>query len=94
MSDSRHTFIVDKSTVGHWRVTLDNPPINVIDDGMYDAFYDSWVRLKSMRLLRWLRSKAQIPIFLSRTMARRDRAAALGYRAGLMRRQGLPIAVC
>ena len=40
MSDSGQTFIVDKSVVGHWRVTLDNPPINVIDDGMYDAFYD------------------------------------------------------
>jgi enoyl-CoA hydratase/carnithine racemase/phenylpyruvate tautomerase PptA (4-oxalocrotonate tautomerase family) len=40
MSDSRPAFIVDKSAAGHWRVTLDNPPINVIDDGMYDAFYD------------------------------------------------------
>jgi hypothetical protein len=40
MSDSGQAFIVDKSVVGHWRVTLDNPPINVIDDGMYDAFYD------------------------------------------------------
>src|SRR5271170_6504778 len=40
MSDSRQTFIVDKSIAGHWRVTLDNPPINVIDDGMYDAFYN------------------------------------------------------
>jgi hypothetical protein len=40
MSDSRQTFVVDKSVAGHWRVILDNPPINVIDDGMYDAFYD------------------------------------------------------
>ena len=40
MSEARQTFIVDKSIAGHWRVTLDNPPINVIDDGMYDAFYD------------------------------------------------------
>jgi enoyl-CoA hydratase/carnithine racemase len=40
MSDVKQTFIVDKSGPGHWRVTLDNPPINVIDDGMYDAFYD------------------------------------------------------
>ncbi len=40
MSDSRPAFIVDKFAAGHWRVTLDNPPINVIDDGMYDAFYD------------------------------------------------------
>jgi enoyl-CoA hydratase/carnithine racemase len=40
MSDSRQTFVVDKSVAAHWRVILDNPPINVIDDGMYDAFYD------------------------------------------------------
>src|SRR5271163_100017 len=40
MSDLGRTFIVDKSVARHWRVTLDNPPINVIDDGMYDAFYD------------------------------------------------------
>jgi enoyl-CoA hydratase/carnithine racemase len=40
MTESKQTFIVDKSRPGHWRVALDNPPINVIDDGMYDAFYD------------------------------------------------------
>jgi enoyl-CoA hydratase/carnithine racemase len=40
MSDLEQTLIVDKSRAGHWRVTLDNPPINVIDDRMYDAFYD------------------------------------------------------
>ncbi len=40
MSESKQSLTVDKSTPGHWRVTLDNPPINVIDDRMYDAFYD------------------------------------------------------
>jgi enoyl-CoA hydratase/carnithine racemase len=40
MSQSSRTLTVDKSVAGYWRVTLDNPPINVIDDGMYDAFYD------------------------------------------------------
>ncbi len=34
------TFITDKSSPAHWRVTLNNPPINLIDDAMYDAFYD------------------------------------------------------
>jgi len=37
---STSAFITDKSSPGHWRVTLDNPPINLIDDAMYDAFYD------------------------------------------------------
>jgi enoyl-CoA hydratase/carnithine racemase len=40
MSDLQETFIVDKSRADYWRVTLDNPPINVIDDRMYDAFHD------------------------------------------------------
>lgn len=40
MGDARQTLITDKSTPGHWRVALDNPPINMIDDRMYDAFYD------------------------------------------------------
>jgi enoyl-CoA hydratase/carnithine racemase len=40
MNGAKQALLVDKSTPGHWRVTLDNPPINVIDDGMYDAFYD------------------------------------------------------
>jgi enoyl-CoA hydratase/carnithine racemase len=30
----------DKSKPEHWRVTLSNPPINAIDDQMYDEFYD------------------------------------------------------
>ncbi|MDB5099734.1 MAG: hypothetical protein JWM80_4155 [Cyanobacteria bacterium RYN_339] len=40
MSESKPALIVDKSTPGHWRITLDNPPINLIDDRMYDEFYD------------------------------------------------------
>jgi enoyl-CoA hydratase/carnithine racemase len=40
MSELKQTLLTDRSTPGHWRVTLDNPPINVIDDRMYDAFYD------------------------------------------------------
>jgi enoyl-CoA hydratase/carnithine racemase len=40
MSEAKQTLITDKSTPGHWRVTLENPPINLIDDRMYDVFYD------------------------------------------------------
>ncbi|WP_208644900.1 enoyl-CoA hydratase/isomerase family protein [Mucilaginibacter kameinonensis] len=31
---------VDKSIPGYWQVTLSNPPINAIDDSMYDEVYD------------------------------------------------------
>jgi len=40
MSEAKQPIVTDKSAPGHWRVTLDNPPINVIDDRMYDALYD------------------------------------------------------
>lgn len=40
MSGAQQTLLVDRPTPDYWRVTLDNPPINVIDDGMYDALYD------------------------------------------------------
>src|SRR6201984_3142904 len=30
----------DKQTSGYWRVTLDHPPINTIDDQMYDEVFD------------------------------------------------------
>ena len=40
MSTGKPTVITDKASPSYWRVTLDNPPINLIDDGMYDALYD------------------------------------------------------
>ena len=30
----------DKQTPGYWRVTLNHPPINTIDDQMYDEIFD------------------------------------------------------
>ncbi len=40
MNDIRKRITVDKATPGYWRVTLSNPPINAIDDRMYDEFFD------------------------------------------------------
>lgn len=37
MADPRQTFTTDRSAPGQWRVKLDNPPINVIDNSMYAA---------------------------------------------------------
>jgi enoyl-CoA hydratase/carnithine racemase len=31
---------IDKAVAGYWRVTLNNPPINTIDDHMYDEVFD------------------------------------------------------
>ena len=30
----------DKRTPGHWRVTINHPPINTVDDQMYDEVFD------------------------------------------------------
>jgi len=40
MTDPKKKLVVDKTAPGYWRVTLDNPPINLIDGGMYDELYD------------------------------------------------------
>ena len=40
MADVPARLTIDKTVPGHWRVTLNNPPINAIDDRMYDEFYD------------------------------------------------------
>lgn len=40
MTEAKKKLIVDKAIDGYWKVTLDNPPINLIDDSMYDELYD------------------------------------------------------
>ena len=40
MSYERRRLTTDKTKPGYWRVILNNPPINAIDDRMYDEFYD------------------------------------------------------
>jgi len=40
MSTSQNKVIVDKHAEGYWQVTLDNPPINTVDDQMYDELFD------------------------------------------------------
>src|SRR4051812_19212212 len=40
MTDAKKKLLVDKTVAGHWKVVLDNPPINLINDSMYDELYD------------------------------------------------------
>src|SRR5271170_670935 len=63
MSDLSQTFIVDKSRTGYWRVTLDNPPINVIDDRMYDAFHDLVVEIEADTALKVITFESANPNF-------------------------------
>jgi enoyl-CoA hydratase/carnithine racemase len=63
MSEPSKTFITDKSVPGLWRVTLNNPPINVIDDGMYDAFYDLVVEIETDITLKIVTFESAHPDF-------------------------------
>ena len=40
MDEATTRLTVDKQVPGHWRVTLNHPPINTVDDLMYDEVFD------------------------------------------------------
>lgn len=40
MSNAGARILTDTSTPGHWRVTINHPPINTIDNQMYDEVFD------------------------------------------------------
>jgi enoyl-CoA hydratase/carnithine racemase len=40
MTESTTRLTVDKQVPGYWRVTLNHPPINTVDDLMYDEIFD------------------------------------------------------
>src|SRR6476469_2666172 len=40
MDEATTRVTVDKQVPGYWRVTFDNPPVNTVDDQMYDEVFD------------------------------------------------------
>jgi enoyl-CoA hydratase/carnithine racemase len=40
MDETASRITIDKQVPGWWRVTLNHPPINTVDDQMYDELYD------------------------------------------------------
>jgi enoyl-CoA hydratase/carnithine racemase len=63
MSDPRPALSVDKSTTGYWRVTLDNPPINAINDRMYDELYDLVTEMEADGTLKVVSFESANPDF-------------------------------
>src|SRR5246500_2098604 len=53
----------DKRTSGYWRVTLDHPPINTIDDLMYDEIYDLVERIEAEASLKVVTFESANPDF-------------------------------
>lgn len=63
MSNVRRKILIDKTTPGYWRATLDNPPINVIDDQMYDELYDLVGEIEAEPSLKVLTFESANPDF-------------------------------
>jgi enoyl-CoA hydratase/carnithine racemase len=52
MSDAKKKLIILNTSPEPWRVTLDNPPINVIDDAMYDELHDLMDEIEAAAALK------------------------------------------
>jgi hypothetical protein len=72
MADTRKKVITDKSVPGYWRVILDNPPINAIDDSMYDEIFDLVEEIVAEPSLKVVTFSSANPAFSSRTTALRS----------------------
>src|SRR5258706_15148445 len=63
MSDAQTRIAVNKETPGWWRVTVDHPPINTVDDLMYDEIYDLVERIEAEASLKVVSFESANPDF-------------------------------
>src|SRR5260370_18009470 len=63
MNDAQTRIAVNKETPGCWRVTLDHPPINTVDDRMYDEIYDLVERIEAEASLKVVTFESANPEF-------------------------------
>src|SRR5260370_6846547 len=63
MSDAQSRMTINKETPGCWRVTLDHPPINTVDDRMYDEIYDLVERIEAEASLKVVTFESANPEF-------------------------------
>jgi len=63
MNDVKKKLRVDKTVEGHWNVTLDNPPINLIDDSMYDELHDLVTEIEADAALKVVTFESANPDF-------------------------------
>lgn len=63
MAEEKKKLLVNKTVEGHWKVILDNPPINLIDDGMYDEFYDLVTEIEADEALKIVTFESANPDF-------------------------------
>ena len=63
MSESKIKVTIDTAVPGYWRVTLDNPPVNTIDDQMYDEVFDLVEAMEAEPALKVLTFESANPDF-------------------------------
>ncbi len=63
MSDTPTRVTIDKRVEGHWRVTLDHPPVNTVDDLMYDELFDLVEAMQAEPLLKVVTFESSNPDF-------------------------------
>ena len=63
MNDAQTRITVNKETPGCWRVKLDHPPINTVDDRMYDEIYDLVERSEAEASLKVVTFESANPEF-------------------------------
>lgn len=63
MGESARRVGIDRSRPGHWRVRLDHPPINTLDDQMYDELFDLVVAMDEDPALKVVTFESAHPDF-------------------------------
>lgn len=63
MGEVANRLSTDKQVPGHWRVTLNHPPINTVDDQMYDQIYDLVEEIESEPSLKVVTFESANPEF-------------------------------
>ena len=63
MDEPRTRITTDKQVPGHWRITLNHPPINTIDDQMYDEIFDLVEAIDADPLLKVMTFESANPDF-------------------------------
>jgi hypothetical protein len=84
----------DKQVPGFWRVTLNHPPINTIDDQMYDEIFDLVEAIVAEPSLKVVTFESANADFFLAHYGVGNRQAASASRVGSRRQRGSPTATC
>src|SRR5882724_9812137 len=93
MSNVTTRITTDKRVPGYWRVTLNHPPINTVDDQMYDEIFDLVEAIEAEPSLKVVTFESANPDYFLAHYGVGNRPAASASRVGSRRRPGSPTAM-